>query len=388
MADVFISYSRTNQEKVAQIARAIEAEGYEVWWDAELPPHMSYGEVITAKIEGAKAGLVVWSKEAAASEWVRAEADAARNQKKLIQTALGDIIPPLPFNQIQCANLGDWNGEADHPGWNKVKQSLVALCGARIPRAAAAPAADAPVAPPVATPAPPPPAPVKTGPIGASPAAAPPPPPPPPPPQLQPMPTIQPLAAMGSSSSSGSSGSSSVSGVEKAKPNYMVLGVLGGVLAVALLGLAYIGLSGDGNPGSSDSSDTSDSSGKPGDEQASTLVTPNGQPAPGPAQQNAAPGQQAQAAPAPQADGYNRDVVLINQSGDTIMYLYWSNVNEQNWGPDRLGSGVLADGQNMPATVDDGTGACNFDFRAETAGGQEIERRNVNVCGIYEIYFN
>ena len=77
----------------------------------------------------AKAAIVVWSETAAQSEWVRAEADMARNQKKLIQTALGDIIPPLPFNQIQFADLGDWQGEDDHSGWRKVKASLSELCG-------------------------------------------------------------------------------------------------------------------------------------------------------------------------------------------------------------------------------------------------------------------
>lgn len=131
MVDVFISYSRADQEKVGMLARMIASEGYQVWWDADLPPHMSYGDVITAKIGAAKAAVVVWSETAAKSEWVRAEADVARNQKKLIQTALDEVMPPLPFNQIQCAEIGDWNGEADHRGWSKVKQSLIALCGPR-----------------------------------------------------------------------------------------------------------------------------------------------------------------------------------------------------------------------------------------------------------------
>lgn len=131
MVDVFISYSRADQEKVGMLARMIASEGYQVWWDADLPPHMSYGDVITAKIGAAKAAVVVWSETAAKSEWVRAEADVARNQKKLIQTSLDEVMPPLPFNQIQCAEIGDWNGEADHRGWSKVKQSLVALCGPR-----------------------------------------------------------------------------------------------------------------------------------------------------------------------------------------------------------------------------------------------------------------
>ena len=129
MVDVFISYSRVNQDLVRQLADAVTAEGYSVWWDAELPPHLSYGDVITEKIGSAKAAIVVWSQSAAASEWVRAEADVARGQKKLIQTSIDDVMPPMPFNQIQFASIGDWHGESDHPGWRKVKASLAALCG-------------------------------------------------------------------------------------------------------------------------------------------------------------------------------------------------------------------------------------------------------------------
>lgn len=129
MVDVFISYSRTDRAMVSLLARAVEAEGYEVWWDADLPPHQSYGDVITAKIGAARAAIVVWSAQAVKSEWVRAEADMARNQKKLVQTALDNVMPPLPFNQIQFAEIGDWRGEPDHPGWRKVKASLADLCG-------------------------------------------------------------------------------------------------------------------------------------------------------------------------------------------------------------------------------------------------------------------
>jgi hypothetical protein len=131
MVDEFISYSRSDQQMVAMLAHAVEAAGYKVWWDAELPPHQSYGDVITDKIANAKAAIVVWSASAVKSEWVRAEADMARNQRKLIQTALDNVTPPLPFNQIQYAEMGDWRGEDDHPGWRKVKLSLADLCGQR-----------------------------------------------------------------------------------------------------------------------------------------------------------------------------------------------------------------------------------------------------------------
>ena len=129
MVDVFISYSRSNRERVRVLADAVKALGYVVWWDDELPPHKSYGDVITEKIAAARAAIVCWSADAAQSEWVRAEADLARNQKKLIQTSYDDVMPPMPFNQIQFASLADWKGQADHSGWRKVQASLSDLCG-------------------------------------------------------------------------------------------------------------------------------------------------------------------------------------------------------------------------------------------------------------------
>ncbi len=152
MVDVFISYSRDNKPRVAEIAAAVAAAGYEVWWDAELPPHRSYGDVITEKIGMAKAAIVVWSQASAQSEWVRAEADVARNQKKLVQTAIDDVMPPLPFNQIQFAQLADWHGEADHSGWRKVLMSLEELCGREA--VVAPPIVSAPAPSPAPVPAP------------------------------------------------------------------------------------------------------------------------------------------------------------------------------------------------------------------------------------------
>ena len=154
MVDVFISYARDNQDVVRKLAEAVKREGYGIWWDDALPPHLAYGDVIAEKVGQAKAAIVVWSAAAAASEWVRAEADMARNQKKLVQTSIDDRMPPMPFNQLHFVSLAGWDGGDDHPGWRKVKESLVALCGPPGGEAAIPPAPAA--APPPAAPAPPP----------------------------------------------------------------------------------------------------------------------------------------------------------------------------------------------------------------------------------------
>ncbi|MBL8549329.1 MAG: TIR domain-containing protein [Hyphomonadaceae bacterium] len=122
MADVFISYAKTSKAFVARLAQALEADGYDVWWDAELPPHRAYADVITEEIGKAKAVVVAWSDAAATSQWVRAEADMARQQSKLVQTSIEKgFIPPIPFNQIQVAELAGWNGDAANGEWAKVR---------------------------------------------------------------------------------------------------------------------------------------------------------------------------------------------------------------------------------------------------------------------------
>lgn len=78
MSDVFISYARPSEEQAKNVEYALRDEGYEVWRDAQLPAHQAYAEVIDEKLRSAKAVVVLWSAEAAKSQWVRAEADVAR----------------------------------------------------------------------------------------------------------------------------------------------------------------------------------------------------------------------------------------------------------------------------------------------------------------------
>jgi adenylate cyclase len=100
-----------------------------VWRDDELPAHRSYAEVIEERIKGAGAVVALWSAEAAKSQWVRAEADSARSALTLVQATLDGTVPPMPFNQIQCADLKGWSGDAASPGWRKLLASVAELAG-------------------------------------------------------------------------------------------------------------------------------------------------------------------------------------------------------------------------------------------------------------------
>jgi len=129
MSDIFVSYARPTERQASQISETLRGLGYAVWRDDELPAHRAYSEVIEERIKSAKAVLVLWSADAVKSQWVRAEADAAREAGTLVQVTVDGVIPPMPFNQIQCADLSGWAGDTTSAGWRKVEASLSLLAG-------------------------------------------------------------------------------------------------------------------------------------------------------------------------------------------------------------------------------------------------------------------
>src|SRR5258707_12675158 len=91
------------------------------------------------RLRAAKAVVVVWSAEAASSQWVRAEANVAREAGTLVQLRVDGAKPPLPFNEVQCADLCGWAGDLEAPGWRKVMDSVAALtAGANVSTVAVA----------------------------------------------------------------------------------------------------------------------------------------------------------------------------------------------------------------------------------------------------------
>ena len=135
MSHVFISYARSTAKEAEAVAGALRALGYDVWRDDELPAHRGYAEVIEERLKAAAAVVVIWSAEAAKSEWVQAEADRARLSHKLVQLSVDAASLPLPFDRIQCADLAGWSGDLTTPGWRKVVASLAELTGAAQPPA-------------------------------------------------------------------------------------------------------------------------------------------------------------------------------------------------------------------------------------------------------------
>ena len=61
MADVFISYARSDKARVAPLIAVIEAAGWSVWWDPDIEPGQEFDRKITTGLEAAAAVLVIWT---------------------------------------------------------------------------------------------------------------------------------------------------------------------------------------------------------------------------------------------------------------------------------------------------------------------------------------
>ena len=109
------------------IGNALRSHGFSVWRDDELPAHRAYSDVIEERLNAAKAVVVIWSPDAAKSEWVRSEANRARERRKLVQLCVEGAALPMPFDQIQCVNLAGWTGDRQASGWKTVVASVMAL---------------------------------------------------------------------------------------------------------------------------------------------------------------------------------------------------------------------------------------------------------------------
>ena len=138
MREVFISYARPSEDEARLIVELLRNKGFSVWRDDELPAHRAYSEVIEERLNSAKAVVVLWSAESAKSHWVRAEADNAREAGTLVQASLDGALPPMPFNQIQCADLKGWKGDPASPGWAKLEGSVAVLVRGAAEHAASA----------------------------------------------------------------------------------------------------------------------------------------------------------------------------------------------------------------------------------------------------------
>jgi TPR repeat protein len=132
MPDIFISYKKEERPTAALLATRLTEAGYDVWWDAALLAGDRFEDEIASVLGSSHAVIILWSKKAIASDWVKAEAETARAQKKALPAVI-DELPvdelPLLFRGIHTVRLQGWSGEADHAGYTELMASVVERLG-------------------------------------------------------------------------------------------------------------------------------------------------------------------------------------------------------------------------------------------------------------------
>ena len=108
MADIFISYSRSDQGVVRELVALFERMRLSVWWDRDSAVGSEFDELIDRELKSAGCVLVVWSRTSCRSSWVRSEAREGLERNILVPALIEDCEPPLPFRGLQAANLRGW----------------------------------------------------------------------------------------------------------------------------------------------------------------------------------------------------------------------------------------------------------------------------------------
>jgi len=124
MSDVFISYANSDRERARELANALSARGWSVWWDRNIKAGQSFDEVIERELDAAKSIVVLWSQASIASEWVKNEAAVAAQRGVLVPVLLDKVKVPLEFRRKQTADLIGWNGDTRHGGMQALFEAL------------------------------------------------------------------------------------------------------------------------------------------------------------------------------------------------------------------------------------------------------------------------
>lgn len=91
---------------------------------------------------------------------------------------------------------------------------------------------------------------------------------------------------------------------------------------------------------------------------------------------------------APAARAADRHVEIVNKTGHTMTSFYASKVGAKSWEEDILGQDTLDNGDTVTININDGTGACKFDFKAVFEGGGSVEKGGIDVCKISTFTYN
>jgi TIR domain len=129
VTDIFFSYSSADRERVRPIRDALVAQGFEVFWDQQVPAGTDWDSWIRQHLTKSKCAMAFWSATSVSSDNVRHEATVAKQQGKLISVLLEPLTAeqfPMGLYAQQATNLSGWSGDYSHDEWRKFRREFEA----------------------------------------------------------------------------------------------------------------------------------------------------------------------------------------------------------------------------------------------------------------------
>lgn len=134
MTSIFVSYSRDDELRAASLIKALRQEGYDVWWDKDLPASSEWRSEIERAISDAALVIVCWSETSIGSKGSFVKDEASRAGSKLVQVLIDKVSPPLGFGELQAIDLHRWGGSRRDPFYQDLVHAIKAkLEGSKIP---------------------------------------------------------------------------------------------------------------------------------------------------------------------------------------------------------------------------------------------------------------
>jgi adenylate cyclase len=124
MADVFVSYARSDKARVAPLVAAIEEMGWTVWWDPDMCPGQEFDRQIALELKAATAVLVVWTRNSVESRWVRGEAREGAERGILVPIRFERADLPIDVRTLHTTDFDGWQEDPRSPQAQEVMRAL------------------------------------------------------------------------------------------------------------------------------------------------------------------------------------------------------------------------------------------------------------------------
>jgi len=122
MADVFISFSSKDAERVARIHASLLERGFDVWWMHNLLPGDSPIKAVSRELTTAKKVVLAWSRYAEESPYVEGEIMHAFGERKLLPVRIEKWSWPAFLSSVQYVDMTSIDEEPE--AWRQIETRL------------------------------------------------------------------------------------------------------------------------------------------------------------------------------------------------------------------------------------------------------------------------